>query len=185
MKRLIILCAIFAGTMAAQCAPVFDPLLRRLSCPPSGSSGGANANGYYFVSRSTSAPTNAVNLGSLTTGLLKISVSGSVATPSTAVAGTDYVSTIYSGTKALDTDAIASTACDTMTQSATGVASTDVVTWSFNADVTAVTGYAPITSGGLSIYIWPSTDTINIKVCNPTVSSITPGAVSLNLAVRR
>lgn len=93
--------------------------------------------------------------------------------------------TVYSGTKALDTDAIASTACDTMTQSASGVASTDVVTWTFNADVTAVTGYAPVTTGGLSIYIWPTADTINIKVCNPTSSSITPGAVSLNLRVGR
>jgi hypothetical protein len=93
--------------------------------------------------------------------------------------------TIYSGTKALDTDAIASTACDTMTQAATGVASTDIVSWTFNADVTAVTGYAPVTAGGLSIYIWPTTNTINIKTCNPTSSSITPGAVSINLRVTR
>lgn len=93
--------------------------------------------------------------------------------------------TIYSGTKALDTDAIASTACDTMTQTATGVLSTDVVSWAFNADVTAVTGYAPVTTGGLSIYIWPTADTINIKACNPSSSSITPGAVSLNLRVTR
>jgi hypothetical protein len=93
--------------------------------------------------------------------------------------------TIYSGTKALDTDAIASTACDTMTQTATGTASTDTITWAFNADVTAVTGYAPVTTGGLAIYAWPTADTINIKVCNPTSSSITPGAVSLNLRVVR
>jgi hypothetical protein len=52
---------------------------------------GADANGYYLVSRSTNAPTNAVNLGALSPGLLKLSVAGSVATPSTASAGTDYV----------------------------------------------------------------------------------------------
>ena len=55
-----------------------------------GTSTGANANGYYLVNRATNAPANAINLGSLTTGLLKISVSGGVATPSTAGAGTDY-----------------------------------------------------------------------------------------------
>jgi collagen type I/II/III/V/XI/XXIV/XXVII alpha len=55
-----------------------------------GGGSGANANGYYLVSRSTNAPTNAVNLGALTTGLVRIDVSGSVATPSvvTAPSGT-------------------------------------------------------------------------------------------------
>lgn len=94
--------------------------------------------------------------------------------------------TIYSGTKALDTDAIASETCDTLTAvTATGVVSTDIVTFTPNADITAVTGYAPVTAGGLTIYAWPSTDAINIKVCNPTSSSITPGAVTLNLRVTR
>lgn len=98
---------------------------------------------------------------------------------------TGVTHTIVSVTKSLDTDAVSSEACDTMTQAATGVASTDVVTFTANADITAVTGYAPVTAGGLSIYIWPTTNTINIKVCNPTSSSITPGAVSLNLKVVR
>jgi hypothetical protein len=57
----------------------------------SGSSSGANTLGYYFVSQSTNEPANAVNLGALSNGLLKISVSGGVATPSTATAGADYV----------------------------------------------------------------------------------------------
>jgi hypothetical protein len=53
--------------------------------------GGANTLGYYFVSQSANEPANGVNLGALSTGLLKISVSGGVATPSNAIAGTDYV----------------------------------------------------------------------------------------------
>lgn len=59
---------------------------------PAGTNGtsGANANGYYLVSRATSAPVNAVNLGTLTTGLLKVTVAAGVATPSTAVGGTDF-----------------------------------------------------------------------------------------------
>lgn len=55
-----------------------------------GGGGGANALGYYLVQRSADAPVNAFNLGALTGGLLKISVSGAVATPATAVAGQDY-----------------------------------------------------------------------------------------------
>lgn len=92
---------------------------------------------------------------------------------------------LSSGTFALDTDAIASTACDTMTKAAAGLATTDVITWVPNADITGVTGYAPVTTGGLSIYMWPTADTINVKVCNPTASSITPGAVTLNWRVVR
>ncbi len=55
-----------------------------------GSGTGADPNGYYLVSRSTNAPTNAVNLGALTTGLIKCTVASSICTPSTATAGTDY-----------------------------------------------------------------------------------------------
>jgi hypothetical protein len=46
---------------------------------------GADPLGYYLVTRSTSAPANAVNLGTLTTGPLKCTVGSSVCTPSTAV----------------------------------------------------------------------------------------------------
>jgi hypothetical protein len=56
-----------------------------------GSGSGSNENGYYLVSQATNAPTNAVNLGALTTGLMKVTVAGSVATPSTATADTDYL----------------------------------------------------------------------------------------------
>lgn len=47
--------------------------------------------GYYLVSQAANEPANAVNLGALNTGLLKISVSGGVATPANAAPGTDYV----------------------------------------------------------------------------------------------
>ena len=45
----------------------------------------------YWVSSSTNIPASGVNLGALSTGLVKITVSAGVATPSTAVSGTDYV----------------------------------------------------------------------------------------------
>lgn len=53
--------------------------------------GGANALGYYLVSQSANAPANAINLGLLSTGLLKLSISAGVATFTTATAGTDYL----------------------------------------------------------------------------------------------
>lgn len=93
--------------------------------------------------------------------------------------------TVASGAKALDTDAIASEGCDTMTDTATGAVSTDIVVITANADITAVTGYAPETTGGLAIYTWLTANTLNIKVCNPTSGSITPGAVTLNWKVIR
>ena len=49
---------------------------------------GANALGTYWVSGAANAPTNSVVVGtSMSTGIMKVTVSGSVATPSTAVAG--------------------------------------------------------------------------------------------------
>lgn len=95
-------------------------------------------------------------------------------------------STIASGTATLGTSAIASGGCATVvTVTATGVATTDSITWTPNADITAVTGYAPVTTGGLAIYHWPTANNVNFKVCNPTASSITPGAVTLNWRVVR
>jgi hypothetical protein len=58
---------------------------------------GANALGYYLLTKSTNAPTNGINLGSLSTGLLKLTVAGGIATPSIASPGTDYLVPAGSG----------------------------------------------------------------------------------------
>ncbi len=63
------------------------------NCIGSGGSG-ADANGFYLVSKSTNAPTNAVNLGALSTGLVKCTIASSTCTPSTATPGTDYLTTV-------------------------------------------------------------------------------------------
>lgn len=94
--------------------------------------------------------------------------------------------TVASGTAALGTSAIASAACATVvTVTATGVATTDTVTASFNGDPTAVTGYIPSTSGMLTIFAYPTSGNINLKVCNNTSASVTPGALTLNWRVVR
>ena len=93
---------------------------------------------------------------------------------------------IAKGTSAMGTSAISSATCATVvTTSATGVATTDTINASFNGDPTATTGYIPSTSGGLTIFPYPSSNNVNFKVCNFTGSSITPGAVTLNWIVVR
>lgn len=92
---------------------------------------------------------------------------------------------IASGTKALATSAIASATCTSaQTDTATGATTSSVVDASFASDPTGVTGYAPATSGMLTIISWATANTVNFKVCNNTAGSITPGAISLNWRVR-
>jgi hypothetical protein len=100
--------------------------------------------------------------------------------------GGGTTNTIANGTATLGTTAISSATCATVvTVTATGVASTDSITWSPNASIKAVTGYAPSTSGGLSIAAYPTSGNVNFDVCNWSSGSITPGAVTLNWRVVR
>lgn len=94
--------------------------------------------------------------------------------------------TVASGDIALATSEIASEACSSaQTDTATGTATTDSIAFTFAADPTAVTGYAPVTEGGLYIVAYPTSNTVNFKVCNPTAAPITPGAITLNWIVVR
>lgn len=105
--------------------------------------------------------------------------------------GTNYLlvpqsGTVFSGTLALATGAISSATCTSaQTVTAPGVLTTDTVLASFNGDPTAVTGYIPLTAGMLTIIAYPTANTFNVKVCNNTSSSITPGAITLNVKVLR
>jgi hypothetical protein len=94
--------------------------------------------------------------------------------------------TVASGAKALATGAISSGACTSaQTDTATGAATTDTLLADFNADPTSTTGYAPSSSGMLTIIKYPTSGNVNFKVCNNTSSSITPGAITLNWIVVR
>jgi len=90
--------------------------------------------------------------------------------------------TKISGTSTMGTAEIASGACaTTVTTTATGASTTDVISGNFNASPLAVTGYAASASGGLFIYAWPTANNVNFSVCNNTAAPITPGsAVTLN-----
>lgn len=103
----------------------------------------------------------------------------------TGLAGAPAIGITATGATALSTAAIASTACFTTSATATGTATTDVIVANFNSDPTATTGYAPVLTGGLAIYVFPSVNNVNFRVCNPTASSITPGAITVNWKVIR
>jgi hypothetical protein len=93
---------------------------------------------------------------------------------------------VSSGTAALGTTSIASGGCASIgAATATNALATDVLSWSFNSDVSGITGFNPVTTGALSIYSYPGANTANFKVCNPTAAAIVPGAVSLNWNVVR
>jgi len=113
-------------------------------------------------------------------------VAAAAAVSASAVGGLPIV--IASGSQALDPASIASGACDSTTYddiAATGVAATDVILWTPNADISAVTGYAPVTTGGVSIYPYPSTDAVNFTICNPTESPLDASAITVNWRVLR
>lgn len=76
------------------------------------------------------------------------------------------------GTTAIGANTCATAATPTMT----GLATTSVVSITPASDVSSTTGWTPGTAGQLYFTAWPTANTLNYKVCNPTSASITPGA---------
>jgi len=103
----------------------------------------------------------------------------------------NFAITIASGSLALATSEIASAACQTVSAgsvnsaAATGVVTTDVISFTPNATIKAVTGYVPATTGGLTITAYPTSGYVNFDVCNWTAGAVTPGAVTVNWRVSR
>jgi hypothetical protein len=190
--------AVLAGTVTSgQC------LLSGSSAAPTwgACAGGAavstvsNADGTLTISPTTGAVVASIALGHANTWSAAQTFSSGINTSSFQLGGNTMTfpaaaatipRVVASGTAALGTSAITSASCATVvTATATGTATTDVVDASFNGDPSAVTGYAPVTTGMLTILSYPTTNTVNFKVCNTTGSSITPGAITLNWSVRR
>jgi hypothetical protein len=94
--------------------------------------------------------------------------------------------TIGSGTMTVNPGAIPSGACsNAITTTITGTVTADNIMADFSADPSSTTGYSPTTNGMLTIIKWPTTNTVNIKVCNNTSASVTPGSIGLNVRVVR
>lgn len=114
-------------------------------------------------------------VGSVTAGL---KVGSGVAITSSGAGGT-MTATIASGTAFMTTAAIGSGACGTtVTETATGVLTTDTIIWSESAQPTSPNGL-------LRLEAWPTSGNINFAWCNPTASSQTPAAETLNWRVVR
>ncbi len=129
--------------------------------------------------------TNATGLP-ITTGVtgLATGVSSALTTTASSPGGMSIV--LASGSTALYTNPIASATCYTAkSASATGVVATDVIQASFNGDPTAIAGFVPLTTGMLTIIVYPSNGNVNFKQCNNTAAVITPGGVTLNWKVSR
>ena len=140
-----------------------------------------DANGYVLVDCATGC-----GAGSVSSIATTAPITGGTITGTGTIACATCTVTVASGTSALGTSAISSAACATVvTTAGTGIATTDVITAGFNGDPTAVTGYAPATTGMLTIIAYPSSGNVNFKVCNNTSASITPGAITLNWRVVR
>jgi hypothetical protein len=64
----------------------------------------------------------------------------------------------------------------------TGVTTTMAFSASPTTNPAAVTGWG--SSGGLVLWMRPTANTLNWQVCNQTASSITPGALTMNVSAR-
>jgi len=84
-----------------------------------GSAGGAPSTARFVTTQAEAGLTNEVNLGALTSGILRQDVSGGVASVSIAVRGVDYYAPNYSG--ALDTISSLSAMHNNVIQSVSGV----------------------------------------------------------------
>jgi len=68
------------------------------------------------------------------------------------------------------------------TVSMTGVTTASTFSIPPSVDINASAGWG--STGGLVIIAWPTSNTLNYKICNQTSASITPGAVTWNVSAR-
>lgn len=88
------------------------------------------------------------------------------------------------GTLALSTSPIGGHTCSSaQTLTATGTTTSSVVSWSFASTPITITGYGDSVTPFLVVTAFPTSNTANIVVCNTSASSITPGAISVNIRV--
>lgn len=149
-----------------------------------GTAGSPVVNGGALGTPSSGTLTSATGLP-ISTGVsgLGTGVATALGTASSTAGGVAVI--LAKGTMALGTSAIGSGTCGTaVTATATGVANTDIVDIGYQGDPTATTGYLPTASLTVQGY-FSTTNTIAIKQCNLTGSSITPAALTVNWSIRR
>lgn len=131
---------------------------------------------------SSATLTNGTGLPIAGIASLGTNVATALATATGAASG--FPKIVAGGTIALGTSGISAGTCGTAaTATATGTATTDEIDVGFSGDPTATTGYTP--SAMLTLVAYPTVNTVNVKQCNLTGSTITPSALTLNWWVRR
>ncbi len=109
-----------------------------------------------------------------------VTTSGSNATTVGKIGG---VAVISNTTFTTSTSTVNANTCSgSTTVTMTGTLTTSVFDITPNADTSAVTGWG--SSGGLILDAWPTSNTLNYKICNQTAGNITPGAVTFNVGAR-
>lgn len=82
--------------------------------------------------------------------------------------------------------ALTSTSCATIGPvTATGVTSSDRVTWNADRSIKALAGFTPATTGGPEIAAYPGSGTVSFDVCNWSTLTLTPATFNLNWSVVR
>ncbi len=121
-----------------------------------------------------------VTMGNATSGTISVQPVAGALTPGDTMSVPSltkrFAAIIAEGSTALNTAAIASTACNTTTAAASGAVVGDVILPTFRGSTAAVTGYAPVTTGNLTIRPYVTGGTVNFEVCNGTASTLTPAA---------
>jgi hypothetical protein len=154
----------------------------------SGGGSGADALGRYLVTTTTNAPANAFNLGALTTGLMKMTVSAGTATPSTATAGTDYVAvdaTLTSLAAYNTAGMLTQTAADTFTgRTITGTANSITVTNGSGVSGNPTLAVADADHGDITTSASGATWTIdNLAITSAKIADATVGSAKLASAI--
>jgi hypothetical protein len=156
---------------------------------------GGFTTGVLHVTTSTGATAGGlVSLTADVTGVLPAANVAAALSSTTSVNGTTIPSSatlaqaVASGSSTLGTSAISSGACATVvTTTATGAATSGLgsrITATPSVDPTGVTGYGPSASGSLYVWVYPTANNVNFKVCNNTSGSITPSALTMNWIVQ-
>jgi hypothetical protein len=110
---------------------------------------------------------------------------GPITTTGTIACATCTV-TVCSGSINIGSTTVASGAHSDFTSTCTGLATTDNLMVDFNASPIAVAGFIPSgTNGILTIYKWPTSNTVNVSLVNNTSGSFTTGTMTLNYRVTR
>lgn len=127
------------------------------------------------VTSFTVDPGESVRLYSLDNANYQVVPGGVPVTGGTMTGSLSY--TPYSTTVTVGTTAISANSCTTAsTVTMTGLTTAMALKLTPTSDVSTVVGWSPASTGQLYFTAWPTANTLNYRVCNPTSSSITPGS---------